>query len=155
MTSNTNIVYLKCISIGGKLRIRITSNGYINYANCQFPRNLREEGRIYSVPSESITLITSRSKWYYRISNPITIIDSSSESCDDILVNTILPMFKNIKMYDSDDHECVICMDNPIDRVFVPCGHTACGLCSEKLRNKNCHMCRKKILNIILPSQLG
>ena len=35
---STNYVYLKCVKEGKKLRIRITSPGYNNDANCQFPK---------------------------------------------------------------------------------------------------------------------
>lgn len=35
---------LKCVKEGSKLRIKIISDGYLNSANCQFPRALRVMG---------------------------------------------------------------------------------------------------------------
>lgn len=44
------------------------------------------------------------------------------------------------------DSECTICMDAPVDTVFVPCGHMAvCHACSKKFLKKPCPMCRKRI----------
>lgn len=39
--------------------------------------------------------------------------------------------------------ECSICMENFVDCVLSPCGHTACLLCSIQL--KKCHICRKHV----------
>lgn len=33
-------VTLVCVKEKNKLRVRITSKGYLKYANCQFPRNV-------------------------------------------------------------------------------------------------------------------
>lgn len=43
--------------------------------------------------------------------------------------------------------ECAICMEAPVDTVFVPCGHMAtCNSCAERLgKRKPCPVCRKKI----------
>jgi len=43
--------------------------------------------------------------------------------------------------------ECTICMDAPVDTVFVPCGHmAACGPCAKRLgKRPPCPVCRKKI----------
>jgi hypothetical protein len=38
-------VFLKCVKEGSKLRIKIISSGFFNEANCQFPKNIRVEGR--------------------------------------------------------------------------------------------------------------
>ncbi len=71
-------VYLKCISDGSRLRVRIISPGYIQDANCQFPRALRQEGRYFSVPSSSVQLTSSRGgTYFYRIKHPITLLDEA------------------------------------------------------------------------------
>jgi Ca-activated chloride channel family protein len=44
MAENINYVELACIKQGSKLRVKIVSAGYLNYANCQFPRDIRIEG---------------------------------------------------------------------------------------------------------------
>ena len=41
--------------------------------------------------------------------------------------------------------ECAICLENLVDCVIVPCGHTVCLLCSLKITI--CHVCRQPINN--------
>lgn len=49
-TSDTSTgVILHCVKVGGKLRVRVLSDGYHNDWNVQFPRNLRKEGAKYRV----------------------------------------------------------------------------------------------------------
>lgn len=47
---------------------------------------------------------------------------------------------------------CSLCLQNPVNKFFNPCGHTACDNCIEKLYEKagnpynvNCFLCRKKV----------
>ena len=127
-----NIVQLKCIKIGGKLRIRILSPGYFNEANCQFPKDLRVENRLYEVNTEDVILI-SRSKNFYKISKKsIKIIDEI-----DVLSETL-----KIKVFeDIDANDCAICMVNEKCISIVPCGHYyTCESCTYKL--KTCPICR-------------
>jgi predicted DNA-binding WGR domain protein len=42
-------VLVECYKEGGKLRVRVLSPGYKKTYNCQFPRNIREEGARYVV----------------------------------------------------------------------------------------------------------
>ena len=67
----TTSVRLKCVKIGSKLRVRILTPGYFTNANCQFPRDLREEGRLYDVTPDAINLITSSTN-YYKIKKKTT-----------------------------------------------------------------------------------
>ncbi|KAL3271257.1 hypothetical protein HHI36_021748 [Cryptolaemus montrouzieri] len=47
----------------------------------------------------------------------------------------------------NDDELCRICMDAPLDSVFLECGHiVACMTCGEK--SKNCPICREKITRV-------
>lgn len=47
---------------------------------------------------------------------------------------------------------CSLCLQNPVNKYFNPCGHTACDKCIDKLYEKsenqytvNCFLCRKRI----------
>lgn len=39
--------------------------------------------------------------------------------------------------------KCRVCLDRPVNNVFVPCGHVSCEECG--LRLTHCHICRKAI----------
>lgn len=118
--------------------------GYYREANCQFPRDIREDGTQYKVKPENINLITTRGKWFYSIkrNNVEEIIKNGQQ-------NEIVNKIKNIKIYeDVDEPNCAICDMNPKGIVFVPCGHFhACNDCASKLHN--CPMCLKKIMHRI------
>ena len=134
---NENQILLKCIKENNKLRIRIISNGYFNNANCQFPRALREEGKLYSVPTTSIHLAQSCSvKYFYRISMPISSY-----------VNELPIIIYNSK----DEPNCIICLDKEKEKICVPCGHyNMCSNCINKLPvPKKCPLCRMPIRTMI------
>ena len=42
-------ILVECIRVGGKLRIKVISEGYDPSLNVQFPRSIREEGVTYIV----------------------------------------------------------------------------------------------------------
>lgn len=45
---------------------------------------------------------------------------------------------------------CKVCMDAPVQTVFVPCGHMlACAPCGGQLKRKECPICRKKIKSVV------
>ena len=58
------MVLLKCFREKNKLRVKIQSPGYLNTANCQFPRDLREEGRVYECAENCISLAKIGSKFF-------------------------------------------------------------------------------------------
>jgi Ca-activated chloride channel family protein len=60
-------VLVKCERMGGKLRIRVISEGYDSDLNVQFPRSIREEGVTYVV--DEVTLAANHS--FYRVSGEI------------------------------------------------------------------------------------
>lgn len=62
-------VLVKCIREGGKLRVRVVSEGYDPNLNVQFPRAIREEGASYVV--EEIQLAANGS--FYRASGEIKL----------------------------------------------------------------------------------
>ena len=137
-------IKLKCVREGKKLRIKIISPGYIQSANCRFPRDIREENREYLVPQADITLMdTTRNLFFYSIKKRnIKIVELELD-------------LSNLKIYgDTSELECAICMTNENEIIiFAPCGHyCSCIVCSKKL--KNCPMCRTNIKQIVTKDQL-
>ena len=61
---------LRCEKDGGKLRIRVSSDGYDKTMNVQFPRAIREEGATYVVD----TVTTSADGSYYRVGGKIRLL---------------------------------------------------------------------------------
>lgn len=140
-----SFVYLQCNRQGSKLRVNITTPGYNNQANCQFPRAIRVEGRRYRVPSSSIKVASGRAgKFFYRISkNSIEILDNTDiETRDEIKPQIPDRIFKS--------DECLICMDSECEVIFADCGHMCvCEGCSVKLSGNKCIMCRNTIISRI------
>lgn len=138
-----NNIYLKCIKECGKLRIKIISHGYNQNANCQFPRNLRVENRIFIVPAQDISVANTQGRFFYRIAkHNIQIIEDNEPIQQNINLDKIYEIY-----------ECCICMDNESNMIFVPCGHLCiCMICADTIRNQHntrCPMCRT-ITNIII-----
>lgn len=149
----TTTVKLRCVKIQGKLRVRITSVGYNNDANCQFPRAIRQEGREYTAPSSSITFSEGANlKFFYRVKkSQITIVDEI-DTIDTI--DTIEKVFGD----DDVDNDCIVCMDNQKDVVFAMCGHyCCCNACATSIKNgkqSKCPMCRQDIVQIVKRDQI-
>ena len=119
------IVTLTCVKEGSKLRVKILSEGYIQHANCQFPRHLREEGAMYYIDSIYIKLIISRGRYFYSV-----------KTRDQI---TVVTVYEN-----TDEPDCAVCLSALKDTVFVPCGHYYCCLsCSQRL--DKCPICRSVV----------
>lgn len=143
-------IRLKCIKVGNKLRVRIISPGYFNEANCQFPRNLRIEGRIYEVPALCVTLVT-RSKNYYTILKPKHTIKVIKDNENNLIENN--QDFKLKVFEDNLSDDCAICMTNEKCMVIVPCGHYyTCHDCTSKI-NK-CPICRISFVKAINKSEM-
>jgi hypothetical protein len=152
-------VYLRCYKISGKLRVRIISPGYNQQANCQFPRAIRQEGRLFSVAPSRIHLSQAKGgAYFYRINQPIGICEETTTG-DVVSTATMtlsrtarrartgmtntkaktLPttkkktreeMEKPIQVYDhQDEPTCVVCLENEKEKIFVPCGHYC--MCAE------------------------
>lgn len=150
--SEVNYVYLKCVKEGGKLRVKVTSNGYLKEANTQFPKDIRVDGRRFKVRASDINLIQTRGKYFYSVKkkDKITIIDDN----EDIDVHLSLDLSK-IKIHtDEEITDCVICMENVKEIIFSPCGHFySCINCSSKVTK--CPMCRTVIVNRINRADFG
>jgi hypothetical protein len=149
-----DLVRLKCVKEGSRLRIKIISGGYSPDANCQFPKAIRAEGREYTAPASDVSLCDTRGKFFYRVKkNNIVVVVGGNAPGAQIDIS-------NLKVYgDENMAECAICMNDTTikpDIVFVilaPCGHyCSCNECAIKL--KNCPMCRANIGQIVTREQL-
>jgi hypothetical protein len=149
-------VTLQCVKeSGNKLRVRILSPGFIQTANCQFPRNIRAEGRLYSVPQAAVTLVARGSKYFYHINkSAITILGGTAATAATAAAVAIANATVKIHVYEDEDPTCVVCMSAPKTAVFVPCGHhSCCAVCTASLKNK-CPMCRQLIVTVIRRDQV-
>ena len=136
-------VRLKCVKEAGKLRIKVLSKGYSHDANCQFPRDLRVEGREYLVPASDVKMTETRGKFFYRIGKKaIRVVESAPVD------------LSNLKIYgDIDVVECCICMCEGELIIMVPCGHRcSCKPCAQKV--STCPMCRAAIAQLITGADL-
>ena len=74
------------------------------------------------------------------------IIDEEIDyNIDDFVVDDYeKDLEKAIKLSLQNTKNCIICFDNKINAVFVPCGHLCCCYsCAAKCKKK-CPICRKK-----------
>ncbi len=145
--AEAEFVYLTCVKVQGKLRVRITTPGYLTTANCQFPRDLRVEGRNFRVKPSAVKLMSARNKYYYCIKNAKDI---------EVVQPANLPKQPppKLKVYqDTEQEECLICYDSAKEAVFNPCGHFyTCHACSA--RCKTCPVCRHPVLSVIDKNEL-
>lgn len=141
------LITLKCVEEGRRLRVKILTPGYFSEANCQFPRNLRVEGRIYRVDSSCITLASGPAgKFFYRVRGDIQIIQES--------VDELQSQISVDRIYDSGEPECVVCLEDPKTLVMVPCGHYC--LCSScKIKIFKCPLCRADISLAVTTDQIS
>ena len=148
-STTSSFVELKCVKRGSRLRVCITSSGYINNANCQFPRGIRAEGRRYLVPSEDISLTSTRNSYFYRVKkNNIRILD------DDVVEEQSDEFQEKVSfatVYGDQDNDCCVCLDMKVSVVFSPCGHYCCceecstQLISQQSTRRTCPLCRGPI----------
>lgn len=152
------MIILKCISENSKLRIKFHcyidsenktyTNVYDNSYNCQFPRNIRQDGSYYSIEDCDMTLVSGINKQpFYKIKNSNIKVLSQFEV--NKLLGIVLPTPS--KIYEISD--CVICFDNSSSVIFLPCAHRCvCSDCYSTLIKStrvSCPICRSKILSII------
>jgi hypothetical protein len=142
------LVYLKCVKEGPKLRVKITSAGYFHDANCRFPRDIRVDGRRYSVPSSAISFSEgSAGKFFYMIKKSgIKIVNGDVEESEGE-EKKVLKIYEDTTVVD-----CVICMSAGKEVVFAVCGHyCTCEACAIKIKNttKKCPICRTAITAIV------
>jgi hypothetical protein len=143
------LIRLKCVAEGKRLRVKIISKGYNSEANCQFPRDIRKDGREYLVPVSDVIFSEMNCKFFYRVGRrSIKIIDDETALVSDLSTLTL-------KIYGDDDHpECCICFMPDQMVVFAPCGHYCCCLtCSNKV--KKCPLCRNEIQQRVTRDRLA
>lgn len=146
-------IRLVCVVEQRKLRIRfhsyIDSNGkvftnvYNNEYNCQFPRDLRKEGRIFELDDDALHLCANQKPFYRVSTSNIRIIE---ESCPDGVAEPA-------QLFDV--QECVICLENTPSVICLPCAHFCmCSSCFTQLPSKGdkppCPLCRRTILQTIV-----
>ena len=139
-------VRLRCVEEGRKLRVRIIGAGYNNWANCQFPRDIRMHGREYLVPSTDIVLAQGpNGKFFYRIGK------KNIQIAEPALPGDVKVRIE--KVFGADSDECCICTETTQLIIFAPCGHTCtCSGCS--LRINTCPLCRGLIGQRVTRDQL-
>ena len=129
------------------MRVRIVSPGYKNDANCQFPRAIRQVGKKFSVKPQDVRLVRRGSSYFYSIST------KNLQTIDDIPKQEIKNLIEKVWNTEDTELDCLICLDNPKDSVFNPCGHyVSCNNCAIKL--KKCPMCRVEVISIISYEEL-
>ena len=169
-------ITLQCVKEGrSKLRIRFHSftddegkvftNVYDDAFNCQFPRDIREEGRFYEIGPDDLNLIVSRGKTpFYKVRvAAIKIVNagdvalkptkgrtptapaacSSSTSSVPIDIST-LTIFEVT--------ECVACLGCAPTEIFIPCAHKCvCKDCSLEIKKHSnlCPLCRRNVTSTI------
>lgn len=159
-------VVFKCVRERGKLRVKILTAGYMNEANCQFPRDVRQEGCHYKVKAANIRLITTRGKYYYSVARScVEVLGETIEKHD--LVGVRPPQAgasaahsaganptENITVFEDDrTDECCICMCVEKQIVFN-CGHLyTCQACSVMVHT--CPICRQRITQRINKKLFG
>ena len=150
-----------------KLRIRfncfidnegkIFNNVYNNHYNCQFPKNIRENGKFYEINDNDMIIVDIESKTpFYKIKkNNIRILNdeeskiyqknSENKNEKDILDISKLKIF--------DIAECVVCLSVSSSIIFIPCAHMCvCSDCYDGIKKtKNCcPLCRRNITKTII-----
>eukprot|EP00767_Chilomastix_cuspidata_P002537 gnl/Chilomastix_cuspidata/2661.p2 GENE.gnl/Chilomastix_cuspidata/2661~~gnl/Chilomastix_cuspidata/2661.p2 ORF type:complete len:240 (+),score=68.30 gnl/Chilomastix_cuspidata/2661:39-722(+) len=146
--SATPLVYFRCVRENSRLRVRIITPGYSPVANCQFPRAIRQEGRVYTAPASQITFgYGSAGTLFYKVRPSLIRVASETETEIDL---------SSIKIFDvSDEPECIVCMCEEKDAVFIPCGHfcTCMGCYEELVRTSGfgakCPICRQAIQSAV------
>lgn len=140
------MVRLKCVREGAKLRVRIISPGYLPRANVQCSRAMRIEGRTFLAHPTDIRINQTHKPFY---SCKKMVVEESGTVSSSSFAAPMLPSSAAANclhihnLYDcSDSEECVICMVNEKSVVIGPCGHYfACADCAQRI--SVCSMCRQ------------
>jgi Zinc finger, C3HC4 type (RING finger) len=137
-------VLLQCISEGSRLRVKmISSYPFPAGLNCQFPRDIREDGMYYVVDAENVKLRTN----FYSVGKGCVVKQSFNlEELKSMLSSSETSV---AKIYGDDENlECNVCMADNKNVVFAPCGHfSCCSGCAQQC--KKCPICRGDVARII------
>jgi hypothetical protein len=167
------MIILQCVTQKKKLRIRFHCyiddegktymNVYNNDYNCQFPKDIRQDGLFYEIKDDDMSLISDGSKKpFYKVNkNNIRILTIDEiKKYSNTENNTAKVDISTLKLYEV--AECVVCLSEPSSVIFIPCAHMAmckeCYVCMKDVKQKSyctlsscpsCPLCRKIITNVI------
>jgi hypothetical protein len=146
-------VDLACVREGSKLRVRITSPGYLHEANCQFPRAIRAAGRRYRVPARDVKLAAGVRNFYRVNGRSVQIIEANVAAAVPEPAPAPIAVVPAKIYEDTDEKNCIICAEREKDTVLAECGHFyTCAPCAEKLTA--CPICRGAIAARLHKSQI-
>ena len=137
-------VYFTCVRERGKLRIKVINNPYYNSnANCQFPRDIRAEGRVYSAPARAVSFAqSSAGTVFYRVARAAIRIEAAA---------AVVPAA--VRVFDVGDETCCVCMESAKDVVYIPCGHfCCCAACAG--RTRACPYCRAGVAGVVNAAEI-
>ena len=143
-------VLLQCVTEKKKLRVKmLSSQPFIKGCNCQFPRDIRQEGLYFVVKSSGIAL---RTNFYTMLKKDNIVLmtfdlNEVKKYIDDLGLDKVKMI---IYGDDDDDMQCSICMDDEKEKsmIFVNCGHfIACDTCAPLF--KKCPMCNAAIVSLL------
>lgn len=167
-------ITLHCVRQKGKLRIRFHSytnnegkcytNVYNNNYNCQFPREIRNEGWFYEIGKDDLMLVAADGKQpFYRVKkNNIKVLATGPQATerhpDPSSVTSLTTPMMNRQPPKKPEQvfevsECVICLEAVPDQIFIPCAHLCtCAGCYQQLKRAkpSCPLCRRAVTNAIL-----
>jgi hypothetical protein len=155
------MIILHCMKMSGKLRIKFHTyinhenirftNVYSTAYNCMFPKDIRQEGKMYRVPDTDIRLANrANGRPFYSIKRS-NIHVMTDEEIRQFLAPIPSLQSRPAKIFDAG--ECVICLSSPSTIAFIPCGHRCvCSACNMSLKQSiyRCPVCRESIKECIM-----
>jgi hypothetical protein len=110
------------------------------------PEKLAEAGFFYTTIGDRVQCIFCQQRLFQweEEDNPEKDHLRDNPSC---FFQRMKEPWKVKKQPSSDYMLCKICMENKIDRVFVPCGHTICALCACIIffQSEKCAFCNQYV----------
>jgi len=125
LANQMSYVLLKCVKEGSRLRVKMMSSApFMKGKNCQFPRNIRQDGMYYVVRSDGVSL---KNNFYSAMGKDVVVCRTFSLDEVKRYIGELGEKDKKIRpkaiFGDDDEPECVVCMTDPKTMVFAPCGH--------------------------------
>jgi hypothetical protein len=168
---NMSKIILQCVAEGSKLRIKfyafineegkVYKDAYNPDYNCQFPKDIREEGLFYEIPDINLTLSNGATPFYRVKKNGIKIFPPGVDPLGPLAgvatgtkgasAGAVLEPPKIFSV-----EECVVCLTSTDMVIMTPCGHQcACNDCYQMIpggaKAKKCPLCRRTVAAIIVP----
>ena len=144
-------VELLCVQEGGRLRVRISTPGYLARANCQFPRALRAPGRRIVVPARAVQLIVparGRNAFYRVDGRAARVLGDDQQQRQPSHTG---PVFAA----GTEDGLCAVCLTEPLACLVAPCGHLClCEGCAGRGIGPRCIICRGPCAGLVHSSQV-